>query len=200
MRPGELWDPPRATTDQRAYVTELLTCALDDVSRVSELVIDQLAHSYASRTSHLHGIVDAIKALERVAPTNAKQATRFEYAPLKGLWHQHYLSAMFLPHNLADEMQVMGAEADKRIAEILSDELLSDHQKANLIAHDFTVGLHQRRSRENRMTGEWLVFARDSASQNFYLAAASHAKTRVNRALMRLIRARCGSRFIALLP
>jgi hypothetical protein len=88
MRPGELWDPPRANSDQREYITELLASCSIDVGRVSALVIDQLADSYAAGASHMHGIIDAIRGLEGVAActcTKAKQTTAFERAPLKGL-------------------------------------------------------------------------------------------------------------------
>jgi hypothetical protein len=200
MRPKQLWAPPRATPEQHEFVGEVLASCGLDVCRISSLVKDQLADDHAARGSHIQGIIDAIKRSEGLASTNAKPPTMFDYSPLKGLWHQHYLSAGFLPHNLYDEMLGMGDEAERRMGEVLADATLSEEQKANVLAYDFTVGLHQTRNQEKRMTGEWVVFAKDSAGTNYYLAAAFHAKTKGNRALVRLIRARCEPHFVALLP
>lgn len=79
------------------------------VCRVSSLLLDQLAESYVVNASHLNGILDAIKMLEGIGtPTNAKAPAAFKPPPLRGLWHQHYLSAVFLAKNLANEMKRMG--------------------------------------------------------------------------------------------
>lgn len=208
MRQGELWDPPPATAEHREYLIELLRdgCRLD-VNRISSLVIDQLADSYSVGASHMHGIIDAIKTLEGIGtPTNAKPRALFMHKPLRGLWHFHYLSPLFLPKNVANEFeeQMGGEEAmDRRIVEIARDTTKTDQQKEtqlNQLAHKFTVGAYMQRNQEKRMTGEWLVYAKDTAGTNHYLAAALHAGNALNKQLRRLIRARCEPRFVSLLP
>jgi hypothetical protein len=139
MQPGKLWNPPSSSRELRGFIYAVLSEELE-VSRISSLLIDQLAESYTVGASHMRGIIDAIKTLEGIGtPTNAKPPTPFERPPLRGLWHMHYLSALFLPQNLAVELVEMGDAADERIAQVLNDVSLTVGQKCNLIAHAFTV-------------------------------------------------------------
>lgn len=78
---------------------------------------------------------------------------------------------------------------------------MTDLQKANLIAHEFTVEPHKRRTQDKRMTGEWVIYAKDSTGTNHYLAAANHSDDALmDQRLLELIRPRCEPRFVALLP
>jgi hypothetical protein len=143
-----------------------------------------------------------MKSLEGIGtPTNAKPPTRFQRAPLTGLWHQHYLSSAFLVKNIELELKEMDESVvNVRVAEIMGDAMLTERQKANHTANFAVDESFMRRNREQRMTGEWIVFARDDAGANNYLAAGAHAPKAVCQALLNLIRARCEPSFVALLP
>lgn len=120
---------------------------------------------------------------------------------MTGLWHQHYLSSAFLVKNIELELREMDESVvHVCVAEIMATAKLTDRQNANHIAYFAVDESFTRRNREQRMTGEWVVFGSDDAGTNHYLGAAAHAPKAVCQALLDLIRARCEPRSVALLP
>jgi hypothetical protein len=80
-------------------------------SRMSELIWLDIYILYAAFNVSPHDILRAIGDLERGEQRSGiKPATPFQKMPLKGLWHQHYFSARFLPKNIHLELGKTGVE------------------------------------------------------------------------------------------
>jgi hypothetical protein len=75
-------------------------------------------------------------------------------------------------------------------------------QATSRIAHLHTWGRYRTRANEGRLTGEWIVFTKDDAGRNLYLAAARHRDARETESaqeLYELILSRCDRHFFAML-
>ncbi|MBE3765304.1 hypothetical protein HJ200_17165 [Vibrio parahaemolyticus] len=103
----------------------------------------------------------------------AKASTPFNRYPLKGLWHKHYISARFIPHNIYNAMQRGNLERivrevyDPKISPVATEEM--GHELANRVV---TETLRDKR-RKSKMTGEWIVFAKYQG-KNYYLCMGTH--------------------------
>lgn len=129
---------------------------------------------------HVEGIdlpfvIEELKFLEGMqnqAPST-KPATQFTRQPLQGLWHQHFFSARFVGHNIAMHM----AETRlKKTVESIFDPARSPTVTREMIeemAHAVTLGALEERENQNKLTGEWIVFAKHQG-QNYYLTLATH--------------------------
>jgi hypothetical protein len=91
--------------------------------KVSNLLVNQLAHGLINKTIHVHIIYDEIGILEG-APysrsSNTKPATAFRRDPLKGLYHKHYSDPSHIAKNLEIHLK---RNFDQYVARIESDIL-----------------------------------------------------------------------------
>lgn len=119
-------------------------------------------------------IVHEIRGLETGAPrTGTKPAAEYKHKPLKGFWHKHYFSAQFLAKNLLN--QLAGGKLEQIAADALgthrsptiTEEMIKD------LAHRVTVEQLEQRSADDKLTGEWIVYAKHNG-QNYYLTLATH--------------------------
>jgi hypothetical protein len=112
----------------------------------------ELAQHAISRTYNVHTIYDEIGKLEGSdsRPSMTKPAAPFTRSePLKGLWHKHHSQAL---------APFIGRYVDEVAGEI---------------AHAMVIGAYERRACDHRMTGEWIIFERES-SGNYYLTLSTH--------------------------
>lgn len=123
-----------------------------------------------------HFVVDEIKALEGLAPaTGTKPAAEFSRAPLRGLWHKHFFVSMMSStgHNIAnhlagDRLANLVAEVfDPHKSPVITEEMINE------LAHRVTVESLESRAEQGKLTGEWMVFAKE-AGRNHYLCIARH--------------------------
>jgi hypothetical protein len=164
----------------------------EDVARLKEAVADvrcwldiklrtgrysfgfvlELAQHVMSRTYNVHTIYDEIGMLEGSdnRPSMTKPAAPFtRNGPMKGLWHKHHSQPRFIATNLRLEMARPGAvqEALSPFIGRYVDEVAGE------IAHAMVIGTYERRARDHRMTGEWIIFERE-LSGNYYLTLGTH--------------------------
>ena len=132
----------------------------------------ELAQQAIGRTYNVHTIYDEIGKLEGSdsRPSMTKPAAPFTRSkPMKGLWHKHHHQARFIPTNLRLEMARPGA-----MQEALSPFMgRYVGEVAGEIAHATVISAYERRARDHRMTGEWIIFEREPAG-NYYLTLSTH--------------------------
>lgn len=151
-------------------VKESLDAAMRSGSYSLGFLID-LATVKAEGKIDWHRIVDEIAAMEGAGTVSTtKPEQPFKGKHLKGYWHKHHTQARYLPQNLANEMMV-----DDTIRRILHPHIGEDltPQLLGRLTHALVVDGHNRRLRERRLTGEWILFAKSDRA-NYYLTLASH--------------------------
>jgi hypothetical protein len=100
-----------------------------------------------------------------------KEATQFKRKPLHPLWHQHYFPTQCLTPNIQNEI--------KRDFKTIWDKSMGaegsaiEREHINELVHNLVEGTIETRSSEKRMTGEWLVFSKETTG-NIYLCMATH--------------------------
>ena len=149
---------------------------LDDLipNRYTEILVVDLMVNLEINGIDPRQVIDEIKRLEALGDGYTKEATQFKHAPLHPLWHQHYFSAHFLVDNIQNELKKKGAWDDILQKSLGPEGSRITKEQIQRLAHEVVEGTIEKRSDEKRVTGEWLVFARE-ATENIYLCMASHA-------------------------
>lgn len=140
--------------------------------RYSEIfVVDLIVNLELNGVDPTH-IIDEVKRLETLSSDGyTKEATQFKHAPLHPLWHQHYFSEHFLVHNIQNEI--------KKSFNTIWDESMGEKNSVierkhlDKLVHNLVEGAIETRSNEKRITGEWLVFSKETMG-NIYLCMATH--------------------------
>jgi hypothetical protein len=155
---------------------------LEDVAagRYSAHFLTELfCHSAISGKINPFMVMDEIKYLEGCGGrTGTKEPSPFARSILSGLWHKHHREvgirsmAMNLEHALRD-YGLPSLEALVRTAEASGEDRYVTEDVVDQIAHDAVIGNYERRSDANRLTGEWIVFAKHEG-QNYYLCLGTH--------------------------
>ena len=150
--------------DRLHKLLHLGRCSFGLIVDLSRIGVRDLHYSYA--------ILDAIGELEDPEPsTPIKQRAKiFQNAPLNGLSHVHYYTADFLAENLDNEIKKSGINwsflHNREGTPLTSGDL---HQIIKNVTHEN----FEKRSLENRLTGEWIIFSRDK-NANYYITIAKH--------------------------
>jgi hypothetical protein len=119
-------------------------------------------------------VLREIKKLESgETDPQTKPASQFSRKPLKGLWHKHFFSAHFVPHNISNALK--GGVLEKLVNEVL------DPSKSPIITKEMISELSHRvvhepiegRANDNKLTGEWIIFAKHN-QKNYYLCCNTH--------------------------
>ncbi len=102
-----------------------------------------------------------------------KPASQFLRKPLKGLWHKHFFSAHFVPHNISNALK--GGVLEKLVNEVLdpNKSLLITKEMIRELSHRVIHESIEDRANNNNLTGEWLVFAKHNQN-NYYLCLNTH--------------------------
>lgn len=141
-------------------------------NRYSEIfIVDLIVNLELNGVDPRH-IIDEVKRLETLSNDGyTKEATQFKHAPLHPLWHQHYFSDHFLVHNIQNEI--------KKSFNTIWDESMGEKNSVierkhlDKLVHNLVEGTIETRSNEKRITGEWLVFSKETTG-NIYLCMATH--------------------------
>lgn len=121
-------------------------------------------------------VIDEIKYLEGIGPTQqTKPESEFKGTQLRGLWHKH-----FFPENLKTMAHNIDNHHDGRKLNQLAKKIF-DPQKSpvvtkemiNEFAHRLVFDSLEDRAFNNKLTGEWIIFAKHQG-QNYYLCLANH--------------------------
>ncbi|MFA5685018.1 MAG: hypothetical protein WCZ65_06230 [Lysobacteraceae bacterium] len=143
-------------------------------------------------------IVGELKALEGgTSPAGTKPATEFTREPLKGLWHKHFFSAHFVGHNLANHHA--GGRLGKLVEQVMDPKKypVITAELINKLTHEIVTGAFEKREAQDKLTGEWIVFAKHGG-QNYYLCLATHETG--DQAIYDQIESACFRQFPALNP
>lgn len=140
--------------------------------RYSEIFIVDLIMNLDLNGIDPRHITDEIKRLETLSDDGyTKEATQFKYPPLHPLWHQHYFSAHYLVPNIQNEInRNFKAIWDKSMG---PEGSVIEKKHIDDLAHNVVNGTIETRSNEKRITGEWLVFSKQTTG-NIYLCMATH--------------------------
>lgn len=118
-------------------------------------------------------VMDEIKHLEGCGRrTGTKEASQFKGKVLSGLWHKHHREigirsiAINLQHALGDH-GIPSLEA------ISGKDRYGTEDVVKQMAYEVTVGNYERRSDADKLTGEWIVFAKNEG-KNYYLCLGKH--------------------------
>ena len=120
--------------------------------------------------------VKFLEGLKSVSSTQA--ASAFKREPLKGLMKKHFTDARFIVKNLGAHFGYDhggNKDLDALISEAFSrnESCYVDETFINFIAHESTVGALQKRAKNKKISGEWIVFQKYNG-KNYYLTLAAH--------------------------
>lgn len=155
-----------------AYIPENLALHVR-TGRYSTGLVQELAEMFESRTGNVFAIFDEIAGLEGALgtpPSLTKPPAMFARPPLTGLWHKHYHQASFLPQNVLNHWRAndFAAHADKAVCGVPQDKVMG----ALILIHEFVLSGYRERSQSHRLTGQWVVYARQNV--NTYLTLGTH--------------------------
>jgi hypothetical protein len=136
----------------------------------------ELAANSMNRTLHVFAIYDEIGKLEGTDPSpSVTKKPRKMRPPLGGLWHKHYFQPSFMPRNLIDETEQM--DKDGRWEAMFAPHYGKYvHEFIDQITHEMVIGAYERRARDRRITGEFIVYERLPDGSNYYLTLGRHGE------------------------
>jgi hypothetical protein len=138
----------------------------------------ELALHSAARSLHVHAVYDEIGRLEGTdpRPTMTKKARQM-HGTLRGLWHKHFFDPRFMLRNLMDETEQM--EKDGRWEAMFAPHYGKYvHEIIDEVSYKAVVGAYERRARDRRITGEFIVYERQPDGSHYYLTLATHSELR----------------------
>ena len=153
-------------------------CGLE-ISRISSVFIVQIMQMQVNQVVNTNRILREVQFLEGIISLSSTQAASpFKKKLLKGLMKKHFTDAGFLVKNLGAHF---GYEfgGNKNLEAVIHEAFSRnksgyvDDDFINYIAQETTVGAFEKRAKENKMTGEWIVF-RKYRGKNYYLTLAAH--------------------------
>jgi len=149
--------------------------------RYSMLLVLGLFGGYQSGMLNPAKVIHEIRALEGIGqPSKLKPPIQNKHPPLRGLWHKHYLEdgprAMAL--NILKGLKRYSIPVfQQRIdeAKAAGEERYVMPEDIEAIATDAVHGNWMRLAAAEKLTGEWIVFAKHEG-QNYYLALTTRDK------------------------
>ena len=121
-----------------------------------------------------HDVIEELENLENGdGNTETKLATEFRRPPLAGLWHKHFFCHHFLITNIQNALR--GGKLDDLVNEVMdpSKSPVITKEMITELAHRVTHEPVEDRANNKKLTGEWIVFAKE-AGQNYYLCLNTH--------------------------
>ncbi|HDR8920143.1 TPA: hypothetical protein QDA94_005318 [Burkholderia vietnamiensis] len=157
--------------------------ALDTIApgRFSSLLVLNLFGASMAGVMEPSCVIREIKALEIGINTGFKPGSTLNHLPLKGLWHKHYqvVSLPSLAKNIKRGLDIHGMPLfEQRMKEAQAAGIVRYVQVEDVaaLASDVVHGNYVRLHDENRLAGEWLIYAKHEG-QNYYLTICTHDKT-----------------------
>ncbi len=161
--------------DQVRAIKETLTHGASYAERISlsfALAVFQLGQDFAEDRHVLHE-VDVLEGVAQHSVT--KEAEQFR-PPLHPLWHKHFSTPRHLMRNIGERWGL--TKSGNRDLTAMIEKVASEYgdqpdlwQKR--LVHQFGPGGLDDRIREQRMTGDWIIFGKHE-DRNFYLGLATH--------------------------
>ncbi len=144
--------------------------------RYSHGFLIELTINSFDRLFHIHAVYDEIGKLEGsdITPSMTKTPRQMR-KPLRGFWHKHYFQASFMVKNLKDESEKM--QRDGRW-----ENMFAPHYGKHLyefidqVSHEMVDQAYERRARDRRITGEFIVYEPQADGSNYYLTMGKHGE------------------------
>ncbi len=137
----------------------------------SNVLVEQLARHRVDRTMNTFAVLDEIGRMQRTWKGNSLgKPEQFKHVPLRGLWKQHFFEAQNLQQNLLNE--IYSAESAKSLKKI-ADAINAGFDFSEGL-DELMVGGYKRKAETGTLTGEWIVYAKDEAGENYFLTLAKH--------------------------
>jgi len=143
------------------------------------LLIELYAETILMQRMNPAKVLHEIRNLEAGTESGGtKPATQFKHAPLRGLWHKHYLQdgLRSMAINLDQGLKRHGLpwfEQRVREAQEAGEERYLTEEDVKSITHDAVVGNWLRQIDAGKLTGEWIIYARHE-DKNYYLCLGQH--------------------------
>ena len=164
----------KVTKEQLYEFADMYGLSKELKSRISELFWLDLYIYELEFGINPNEVLREIKYLECGKPApETKPASPFLHKPLKGLWHKHFFTARFVPHNISNAlkngglMKLIQEVFDPNKSPIVTEEMIGE------FSHRFVYESIEDRANDNRLTGEWIVFAKHN-QKNYYLCLNTH--------------------------
>jgi len=141
--------------------------------RYSKLLLADLLAFYKLFNVGTDEVLTALRDYElgRASRTGNKPPTSFKHYPLKGLYHIHFSSVRYIKQNI---MLGLGRNGLKNIIDEVFDNDNIDRSLFGKVIADRVVNKTlAHRASKNKMTGEWVVFAKHQGKL-YYLCLARH--------------------------
>lgn len=146
-----------------------------NLSSFSKVLLAQLYVFNEYFNFDITNIVNEIKYLEGIKnTTSTKEEAKFKNEPLKGIWHKHFFDARYIIKNIGAEFG-LDNNGNKKLNELLSNynfENYDENMNINII-NKLIDNAFFKRGKENRLTGEWIVFIKEK-NKNYYLTVTTH--------------------------
>jgi hypothetical protein len=170
-----------------------VTLGRDEVLRLKQIVAD--GAPYAARLSlgltvrllqlreesrEDRNVLHEINVLEGIQTNSStKDAAQFR-KPLHPLWHKHFATSRHLTRNWGERWN-LGRDGNRDLSKMIEDVAAAygdqpDHWQ-KILVHQLVLGGLEDRIAAQRMTGDWIIFAKHDG-QNFYLDLAKHEEAR----------------------
>ncbi|MAK66165.1 MAG: hypothetical protein CMH21_06450 [Methylophaga sp.] len=152
-----------------------------DMNRLSQFLLIQLTSISKHGTHDSFLITDVIQELEGVGRGCKQRVDQFKHMPLKGLFKAHFSGAQFLVRNLVNHWGLEFENSPKFNS--LCSYVIEEEQKnpskfgwQGRLAHEMVISGYKERARQNKLTGEWIIFAKHK-NLNYYLCISRHSKS-----------------------
>lgn len=152
-------------------------------------------------------VLREIDALEGLKPrTTVKDSQPFKYPPLFPFWHAHYFTSRHVLRNIGERWNIARGQGNGDLGAALAAVAGSHGHDPDVwpgaVAHQVFIGGLTERANANRLTGDWIIFAKHDG-QNYYLDLAQHEEAEgpvKSAALMDKLRAGSAAEFPFLFP
>jgi hypothetical protein len=118
-----------------------------------------------------------MKVLEGARPSlQTKPASVFTGKHLGGLWHKHFMPALpsVMANNILNHLGKNGAEKIvKEVCDPARNPTIT-REMIEELSHRIVFDSMEERGSRDKLTGEWIVFAREDDG-NYYLGVWSHS-------------------------
>lgn len=164
----------KVTNEELSNYADLIGINNSYRSRISELLILDIYIYDKEFGVNPRDIIEEIDNLENGDHnTQTKPASAFRKLPLAGLWHKHYFSAEFLVPNMQNALK--GGKLKSLIEEVMdpSKSSVITPEMISEFAHRVTHEPVEDRTNANKLTGEWIIFAKENG-ENYYLCLNTH--------------------------
>jgi hypothetical protein len=146
----------------------------------SSLLLD-LFFAFENSTINIDEVIHEIKFLEGInSDSKTKVATQFKRLPLKGLWHKHYTDSSRAGmvknvQNAFKNYSIPFFEKKNKEAKKTGEKPYITVEDIPKLVNEIVTGNLQRRSAQQKMTGEWIVYAINE-DVNYYLCVGKHGE------------------------